>query len=749
VSRRILVLTSSTILACGQAALPQRCFPQTTTPFDARVYADSATAVLVQLAQARHQVRALELAGYRARVLTQLEGRMSSGRFGPGMTVFKYETAARLHWARSGDVRVDIEGARMASMRMPGFAADQAAGFFADIFGGQVWFIPSSIGDRIQIMGLPEEDALHPFARGAQRFYRYEITDSLRITYSDRAVRAIKISVEPRDDLDTGGVARDILGDRWRVRFSRARQPTLIVGSVWVDADSLDVVRLTASFVGQGLWNPEDDAPELVSLEADIEYSLHQSRYWLPLRQILTVNWDFKYLPGVDLPGEAVTVFSDFEIDLEHSEVPFKHAPPESGVTGRRLGSWHCPDPWDFDQNPTDHRCGSQPTSMVGVAGDGSRWEVNLPPRDSLESYDFAAVSGGRIDAASDQLVAGRMTEMAELSQAVQASGMLQQRFGGFGWQHASELFRYNRVQGLALGGGYAFNLWSAFTTIRLQARFGFSDEQLVGSGTWRRDSPAGRLDVVVYRAVRDVEPWTNGTGLGNSAKALVLGHDDADYYLATWGAGLEYSSRTGWFRNGKVTLEYERQETTPSQSSSPFAGGFPPNPPIAEGRYLRGALEKTWTVGFAEATRFTLGGEGLFSGDSASSRLWGAAQLPYRNGDMYASLRLRGGVVAGHDVIQMRYRLGGPQTVRGYEYGVRRGRTFWAAQAEVEWTVSQWWSPVAFVDVGSLDFTATPLVGVGAGVSLFSGWIKGTLAKGVTSQGGVRFDIYVQIGPN
>ena len=34
--------------------------------------------------------------------------------------------------------------------------------------------------------------------------------------------------------------------------------------------------------MGENLWDDDPDAPELLSLEADIEYSLHQNRFWLP-----------------------------------------------------------------------------------------------------------------------------------------------------------------------------------------------------------------------------------------------------------------------------------------------------------------------------------------------------------------------------------------------------------------------------------------------------------------------------------
>jgi hypothetical protein len=749
VSHQFGSLSRSIALACSLSAFSVNAAAQSQQPFDTLVYDDIATAELVQLARARHQTRSLELAGYRARVHTLVDGRIATSRYGPGATVFKYETAARLHWARSHDVRVDIEGARMASMRMPGFGRDQAAAFYRDIFGSEPWFIPASIGDRIEIMGLPDRDALHPLARDAERFYHYEIRDSIRIATADRSVRVIIIAVEPRDPPDLDGLERFSWDNERSGRNRRMELPTLMVGRLWVDADSLDVVRLTATFVGDGVWEDDEDTPQLVRLEADIEYSLHQNRYWLPLRQILSLNWVFKYLPGFDLPGEAVTTFSDFELDMAHSEVAFKQPPLPQGTTGNRFGSWDCPDAWEFERRPNQTgKCGSRPTSMVGTAHDGTRWEINLPTLDSLQSYDFAGEWKDDTQIAGT-LLTSRLTEMGTLSETATTPQALQRRIADEKWRHVYDLPRYNRVQGTSLGGSLDFPLWPAFTTLRLEARYGLGDQRLLGGGSWRRDAPAGRLDITAYRAVRDAEPWTDGTGLGNSLKALALGHDDADYYLAAFGAGVRYERRTGWFRDGRAELAYERQESMPIQNSSLFGRSFQPNPSIAEGDYVRAALAKTWAIGFSAEARFTLGAEGLFSRDSLSTRFWGAVRLPYHSGKVFAALGVRSGIVAGSDLPQTRFRVGGPQTVRGYVYGVAQGRSFWSARGDLELAVSQWWSPLVFVDAGNVDFSGTPLVGVGGGLSLLSGWIRAELAKGVTGDGRLRFDIYAQLPMN
>jgi len=96
--------------------------------------------------------------------------------------------------------------------------------------------------------------------------------------------------------------------------------------------------------------------------------------------------------------------------------------------------------------------------------------------------------------------------------------------------------------------------------------------------------------------------------------------------------------------------------------------------------------------------------------------------------------------------VPQMYFRIGGPSTVRGYGYGSDVGRTFWSIQGDLEWVVSQWWSPVFFADMGGIDFSDTPLVGAGLGLSLLSGWARVDLSRGMTHGAGFRLDVTLGI---
>ena len=103
--------------------------------------------------------------------------------------------------------------------------------------------------------------------------------------------------------------------------------------------------------------------------------------------------------------------------------------------------------------------------------------------------------------------------------------------------------------------------------------------------------------------------------------------------------------------------------------------------------------------------------------------------------------LTLRAGALRGDRLPQMEFRLGGPQTVRGFTYGERQGSEFWSAQLDMALTRSPLWAPVMFVDVGD-TFSSDPIVGAGIGLSLINGLIRFNLSKGIDPWNEVRFDL-------
>ncbi len=595
--------------------------------------------------------------------------------------------------------------------------------FMTESLTEEPWFIPASLGDYIQLMGIPDEDALHPLARRAERYYRYAITDSLQIGMPNRTVRAIAVSIEPT-----------IFG------------PTLFSGTMWLDADSLDVVRLTATVVGDRIWD-DDDSPVMKTMEVDLEYGLHLNHFWLPFRQIVTPTFTFKYLPGATLPASAVTTFSDYQISVD-TLIEFGRLPPSIAERGRGFRGNRC-EPWDFDPHPNRprHRCGEEPFVRRYIDDDGYRWEIVVPSLDSLRNFEFGSEFEVAEQSAAEDIVRARIGDMAALSEKLPAQLVQPRTNPLLDLGQALQAFQYNRVQGPSLGGGYTLYPDIAFTTLHATARFGFGDLRPMASLVWRRDAPRGRLDFEAFHALRYAEPWTVGTPIGNSLKALFSGHDDADYHLAL-GAGVAYAGYQGVLRDVELGVRFERQRSMAVEAGSYINdfffgnGSFRPNPSIVEGDFVSARAVRTF---HGRRSTFRLGANGLFGDRRTGGRVWGSAMVPYWLGAGSGFVRLRGGIVAGDSLPQLRFRVGGPETVRGYSYGVRRGEGFWSAQWEQELRDSQYWAPVVFLDVGDVvtpSYDFDPLVGVGIGVALFSGWMRLDLAKGVHPSTSVRFDL-------
>ena len=168
----------------------------------------------------------------------------------------------------------------------------------------------------------------------------------------------------------------------------------------------------------------------------------------------------------------------------------------------------------------------------------------------------------------------------------------------------------------------------------------------------------------------------------------------------------------------------------------------FQNNPPIVEGDFVSTAAVRSW---YGERSIFRLGADGLFGEGLSGVRAWGSATMPYWLRESSGFIRLRAGTMTGDALPQLRFRVGGPETVRGYTYGTLHGEHFWSVQWEQELGASPIWVPVIFADAGDAitsPYEFRPLVGVGAGVSFLSGWVRLDFAKGINPRRPVRVDL-------
>jgi outer membrane protein assembly factor BamA len=253
------------------------------------------------------------------------------------------------------------------------------------------------------------------------------------------------------------------------------------------------------------------------------------------------------------------------------------------------------------------------------------------------------------------------------------------------------------------------------------------------------------------YYDVTGVDPLAPSGTFANTLNGIFAGHDNGDYSVTrggsvTWEVPIKPSLLL------RLSGRVERQNSSGRNAQSAvndFLGGsgvFPPNPPVEEGTFGGGSLDLSggrqiqWQV-----TADVLGGNGPAVGRvyGGVNREWGSAPK--------LSARFQAGIGTDPGLPQTLFRLGGLNTVRGFEYGTRRGSAFWSGQLDVA-LLSGRVRPLLFLDLGQTsrlsDLSSSPaLVGAGAGVAILRGLIRFDLSRPVSPDvgGKLRFDLIVR----
>jgi hypothetical protein len=707
---------------------------------DTATFQDGATATLYALARQRHIYQDTLVRDYQATVHTRLEASAGKSRFARQTTLMAHETTARITWKTPNDLKIQVLGTR-AKIPLVGMLsgladvdAEVENELRNELIMDRPWFIPRAFGDSIRVMGVPEHAALHPLAAGATAYYRFAIVDSVEVRTPGHVVRAKSIKVEPK-------------------RFG----PALVAGTMWVDAETGDVVRMRMLFLGDYLWDepsgttPEDsaaarrdndEAKKYLTVEAEIEYALINQRYWMPYRQFLGITAQIPIFLDLTIPARAVTTFSEYDVNVDPTLV-FAIPEDELEKDGRRRrqqlvkpGGRQVDDRAEAVRDRDDAR--RENGYYQGGTWDDGRWEIDVPPAESLAAYRWSTEFKTELDQAAQERLRETFAELAKLENELPSEWTGKRRFG-VAWEAAADIFRFNRVQGVSLGLGYEVKPRIAYTSLLASARFSFGDKRLTGSVTARRDGPYARIDLSGYRDVREVESWTRGIGIGNSLNALFVGHDDADYFLATGGRfSVTWNDR--WRQNMTLHVAVERHDSMPAETTNNIWGSptWGPTPPVAVGTFLRYGLTRDDRVAGASVQT---GLELTTDMTRTAGRGWASVEVPFVVARRTGRLVLRGAVIRGENLPQVMPRLGGPQTVRGYAYGTRIAKEMWSAQLDYALFRRGFWTPVLFADIGD-TFTGDPLIGVGGGLSLLNGLIRLDVAKGVRPDADVRFDL-------
>lgn len=332
-------------------------------------------------------------------------------------------------------------------------------------------------------------------------------------------------------------------------------------------------------------------------------------------------------------------------------------------------------------------------------------------------------------------------------------------------------MLRYNRVEGLSLGGSVTSVLGLGYTA-QAVARFGTGDR--IPNGELSLSRTNGRSDVRIatfHRLQVANDDWGTPLGFGASVANLLYARDEGFYYRA-WGAEVAGSRDAP----GPLAGAHLRWRLFGERQSS---AGVTPNTQASLGRLLGdarfgdnidasqlvalgGAAELARSFGVnPRAFRFDARArlEGAVTnrsdalGGTGYGRLGLDGTLSRPLGGFGFALTAAGGSSAGDLPIQRAFFVGGLHTVRGQfarPTGIGRvGDAFWLGRAEIARSAMAF-RPMVFFDVGwagsrdDLSRIGRPLSGAGAGLSFLDGLFRIDVSRGIHPEQRWRGDLYI-----
>jgi hypothetical protein len=426
-----------------------------------------------------------------------------------------------------------------------------------------------------------------------------------------------------------------------RVRPKNDREPRS-VGAVYIDRETGEVVRMAFSFTRAALIDKDLEDVSIV-----LENALIEGRFWLPRRQEVEIRRTGSWL---DYPARGI-IRGRWEICCYEVNKGI----PASYFTGPEIV-----------MAPAAERA-QNPFPFSGKLLD------SLPP-------DVRAVT--------DEDVRRVQEEARAL---VRSHALARSRSFALAGQRISDFIRFNRVEGLALGGGLLQRVGNGFA-LGASGRYGFSDHQPKGRAALEYRTGAGSsLTLAAQREYRDVGDVQETSLVRNSLAAQEFGSDYTDLYDVR---GLSFSAalaRQGW--RPSIEYAYERHDPL-SVHAQPALGAFEPTIPAAhhDEHLLTVALERPTSLtfgGFELASRVAVSGiHVMTTGDPAPAdflrsaislgveRPFGAKRLVLRT--IGAAVFLDSPAPVEHLVY-----LGGPTTAPGYDFHEFVGRAGFSQRAE------------------------------------------------------------------
>jgi Haemolysin secretion/activation protein ShlB/FhaC/HecB len=704
-------------------------------------------------------------------------------------TLSRDERAGNVQWSRANGLRINLLGRRRESNSPFGgnSGPNNESAIPVPYFPGKepLW----GLGSSFVTTGDDANRPINPLAAGAETSYRYTLGDSLTIGLPDGSrILLRELRATPRSG-------------NWRV----------LSASLWFETATAQLVRAAyryatpVDFLDQARRDPDPAnrpprwlgliaSPLRGTLEAvTVESGLFEGKYWLPRAQIA----DFR----VDAPSESV-VRGRLEQRFQYATVngtlvPVPPLPPATIALRDKSDSlWRVDSTFVFTRDSLLKLGRSKRDTVAAYAAyrvwEDSSWKPIRGQLDSLRKSQCATTGtyvryrsryGRRVPAevsvpcdsvklANAPIFTGDLmgqnaavwgsNDRAALIASLASAMPLALSPQPIKFVSGLEFFRYNRIEGISLGGGLRQDLgpglrWEA------QARASFADRQLNGEVFVDRAVAGSSWRVSGYRRLVSADDYGAPFVLGASIQNLISGLDERFYYRS---AGLELSGvRNRSLGGGALTWRVFAEHQSAAVAEAEWVvrrlwdkkAGFSQNIIDTLGGGTRGVLG-----GAAFRWRATRGDEASGWRLATDTRSEAAAGVvAYGRGALDLTIerrlpaRLRAiatgsvGSSVGELPLQRFYNLGGWQTVRGYTSGTLRGNSFWMGRGELLYEGFRRLQPSVFVDQGWAGQRSELFSGVrqlrsaGVGAAFFQGLFRLDAARRLEAGGKWRINSY------
>ena len=434
---------------------------------------------------------------------------------------------------------------------------------------------------------------------------------------SAAGLRTYDYAISDSMRIEVPGQVIEVLEVRIRPKNEHA---AAAVGALYLSRADAQVVRMAFSFTRAALLDQQLEDVAIV-----LDNALIDERFWLPRRQEIEIRRSGTWL---DFPARGI-IRGGFEVCCYKI---------------------------------------NQGTAAVRFGGP----EIELAPPNRRAAYRFeeplSSIVPNDLSTASSEEVARVQARAMEL---VGQAALARARSGALLARSASDLVRFNRAEGLSLGGGVRRSLGPVLD-LALTGRYGFSDERLKGAARLiYRSSPRHLLSIGAYDELHEASDVQETSGLRNSVTAQEFGGDFTELFRAR---GFEL--RASYPIGSRLTLSIgvAREWTDSARlEARPAQGAF--RPLIAVPKAVQWRTE----YGLSLTSSALLGGvvEGELMGRLRSmegangtvmpGRLIGRLQYARQLGSGAIIASAFGGIADSRVAPQDLLRAGGPVTAPGY----------------------------------------------------------------------------------